>query len=586
MTTTLSPHQYIEKLRSDFIFFMHELWADRGLDKVAPLGWVEDDMLDFAYNGPNRQVLLGWRGAGKTTLLTCGLTCYDLFLDPNAKLLIVSKSGGEAKNTVHQVREWIEHVPFLQHLAPRERVRSNGAAKSRDTTWYFDVRGAAGSRNPSVMAKGIDSQITGTRASRLIGDDIETPSNTRTVEARELLADSTREFTNIARFGRRCINLLGTYHHEESVYKKLPDRGYTVRSYPIVAPHPDDVILNMAPAIQDRIDDGRLKPSSARNKFDGDRIAPWLVSPDDLAERMAEGISDFAKQGMLIADLDDTLLYPLKLRNLIVFDVPRDKAPHTIAWGLNNHNGSTVLEDVPSYGFSGDRLHGPIFTDAQLIDYTGCRMWIDPAGRSGGRSDSTGISIIAQCNGYLYLKHVDAFQDGYGPDTLNAIAHAAREHRVTMIEIEDVALQGMMAPLLEPVVRQYFLEPGDDDAHPDGWKCSVEAIRMPLTQKEIKIIQALEPVMANHRLVIDRSVAVREDFQTQLTRLTSQRGCLKHDDLIEAVSANVHRWREQLNLDPQVMADRRREQAYFERLRHYESIGKPQDRGPRWFRHH
>jgi len=80
-------------------------------------------------------------------------------------------------------------------------------------------------------------------------------------------------------------------------------------------------------------------------------------------------------------------------------------------------------------------------------------------------------------------------------------------------------------------------------------------------QKELRIIDTLEPVMNQHRLVIDREV-IQKDYDSiqkypndvaqryslfyQLTRITKDRGALAHDDRLDALAMATAYWVEQM----------------------------------------
>jgi DNA maturase B len=84
------------------------------------------------------------------------------------------------------------------------------------------------------------------------------------------------------------------------------------------------------------------------------------------------------------------------------------------------------------------------------------------------------------------------------------------------------------------------------------------------TQKERRIIDTIEPVMARHKLILDSSV-IEDDYKTaqrydaenkytktlvyQLTRVTYDRGALKHDDRLDALAIAVNYWVEQMSQD-------------------------------------
>ena len=90
-------------------------------------------------------------------------------------------------------------------------------------------------------------------------------------------------------------------------------------------------------------------------------------------------------------------------------------------------------------------------------------------------------------------------------------------------------------------------------------------------QKELRIIDTLEPVMNQHKLIIDPEV-IRNDYESvqhhppekaqrymltyQMTRITKDRGSLAHDDRLDVVAMAVQDWVEQMAADAdQLMED-------------------------------
>jgi hypothetical protein len=130
------------------------------------------------------------------------------------------------------------------------------------------------------------------------------------------------------------------------------------------------------------------------------------------------------------------------------------------------------------------------------------------------------------------------------------MAKAAKRSKVNLILLEDQFGQGMLENLLKPFLQVH---------HP----CTIETVRSNV-QKERRIINALEPVINQHRLVVNRSVVEndikgREDeavekqlaYQLfhQLTHITVDRNCLQHDDRLDALAGAVQYWNESLAID-------------------------------------
>jgi hypothetical protein len=175
-------------------------------------------------------------------------------------------------------------------------------------------------------------------------------------------------------------------------------------------------------------------------------------------------------------------------------------------------------------------------------------MFIDPSGRG---KDETGYAIVKYCQGTLWCPAAGGFLGGYDDETLKALSVVAKLHDVNTVLIEPNFGDGMFRKLLEPVIARI---------HP----CSVEDADRAKAQKELRIIDTLEPVLMQHKLVIDPKV-IQQDFASvtsragedapryrlihQLTRITRDRGALVRDDRLDALAGAVAYWVEYMNRD-------------------------------------
>jgi hypothetical protein len=268
-------------------------------------------------------------------------------------------------------------------------------------------------------------------------------------------------------------------------------------------------------------------------------------SDKDLLEReLSYGRSGFAMQFMLDTAASDTDRYPLKLSDLIVMPLSSSLAPVKIAWGSGPEQ---TLNDLPNVGMQGDRLFRPMFYSKEFVEYQGVAMAIDPSGRGG---DELAYAIIAMLNGTLYLLDAGGMKGGYEDKNLEALALLAKKYSVKQVIVESNFGDGMFLKLLTPFLVRI---------HP----VSTEEIRHS-TQKEKRIIDTLEPVLNQHRLVIDEAL-VKRDFENyndyaqdhaykyqllyQLTRVTRERGALAKDDRLDALAMAVAYWVEQMDKD-------------------------------------
>ena len=571
--------QFVRRLMTDFPFFVSSMWKYLRLDRYHPIGWVEQDICEWIDDRTNPQRgALAPRGFGKTTFGSCMYACYRMMQDPEIQIIVASKSANAAEKFVVPVRSWLTTVPWLRHLAPKKRARERAG---RDNTKMFDVAPATPKKDPTLWATGISGQIESARAHLIIKDDIEVPENTRTVDARDKLDDQCRALANLL-YPNGEIVVFGTYQHVQSVYKKLARRGYTFRSWTILAPHEDHEILNLAPKISAKIEKGELNRCSSTTAFDGDKVMPYRHDDEYINFRKSQGPTNFAMQHMLISNLDNPDLYRLKLENFIVFPCIGQTHPKEIKWGRSDSNSvSTRMDEIPSEGFSGDCWRRPIAFIGPWLPYSGTKMTVDPSGRG---ADHTAYAVVSHGSGRLWVQACDGLTTGHSEETFIKLSLVAREHRVNTIYVEDQFGSGMFATLLIQVLERFFLDPGEHEDYPNGWRCSVETYRSQV-QKEKRIIDALEPPSATHRMVVDPEVAKNARLQTQIVMITIDRGSLDYDDEIDALAACVQQWQDVLQIDPlraaEIAHDRQRERV----LREYMKGSGYQVQEPRWFTH-
>ena len=88
--------------------------------------------------------------------------------------------------------------------------------------------------------------------------------------------------------------------------------------------------------------------------------------------------------------------------------------------------------------------------------------------------------------------------------------------------------------------------------------CTIEEVRHS-KQKELRIIDTLEPVMNQHRLVVSQEM-IKEDIKLepdhqlfkQMTRITKDKGAIKHDDALDALAIAVAYWAERMDRDQEL----------------------------------
>lgn len=126
------------------------------------------DWLDRRWRDRDRRLLLqAFRAAGKSTLV--GLFCaWLLRVDPNIRILVLAAEQDLAGRMVRNVKRIIERHPLTSGLKPD---RADQWASDR-----FTVQRSLEQRDPSVLARGIGANLTGSRADVIICDDVEVPN--------------------------------------------------------------------------------------------------------------------------------------------------------------------------------------------------------------------------------------------------------------------------------------------------------------------------------------------------------------------------------------------------------------------------
>ncbi len=520
-----------DPIKGDFRKFLFIVWKTLNLPDPTP---IQYDMGSYLQTGPRRCVVEAFRGIGKSWI-TSAYVVWLLYCDPQHKVLVVSASKERADAFSTFTKRLINEIELLTHL----RTRSG----QRDSVIAFDVGPSLPDHSPSVKSVGITGQLTGSRANTIIADDVEVMNNSSTQTMRDKLSEAIKEFDAVLKPNGRVI-YLGTPQTEMSIYNLLPERGYEIRIWP--ARYPTDK--------QSLMYQGKLAPFVESNRHDkqGSSTEPERFTDIDLMEREASyGKAGFSLQFMLDTTLSDADRYPLKLADLIVSALNPKKGWADLAWASSP---AQVVQDVPVVGFTGDKYYRPMWMSDDMMDFQGSVLSIDPSGRG---KDETAYAVVKMLNGYLYVTQCGGFEGGYEDKTLQRLANLAKMEQVNEIIIESNFGDGMFGKLLAPFIQK---------THP----CAINEVRHS-KQKELRIIDTLEPVMMQHRLVVDEKL-IKEDYETakepsyslfyQMTRLTRERGAIIHDDRLDALSIAVAYWTEQMDADAELLAGQQKLDAF------------------------
>ncbi len=534
----------LEALQGDFKLFLQALWQQ--LDLPSPTR-AQYAIADYLQHGPKRLQVQAFRGIGKSWI-TGAFVLWTLFKNPEKKIMIISASKERADNMSIFLQKLIIETPWLSHLRP----------KSDDARWSrisFDVN-CSPHQAPSVKSVGITGQLTGSRADLMVLDDIEVPGNSLTEMMREKLLQLCTEAESILTpKDDSRIMYLGTPQTVFTVYRKLAERSYKPFIWP--ARYPRDLANYeglIAPQLQEDIDMGAEK----WHLTDPDRF-----NEDDLIEREAAmGRSNFMLQFMLDTSLSDAEKFPLKMADLIVTSVNPKSAPDSVIWCSDPRN---VIKELPTVGLPGDYFYSPMQLQGEWGPYQETICSVDPSGRG---TDETAACYISQRNGFLYLHEVRAYRDGYSDDTLLDILKGCRKFGVTKLVVETNFGDGLVAELFKKHLLQ--TKQGID----------VEEVRATV-RKEQRIIDSLEPILNQHRLIVDRSV-VDWDYNSnkdaapeerllymlfyQMSRMCREKGAVKHDDRLDCLAQGVKYFTDCMSISAQEVVNQRKREEWADLL--------------------
>ena len=543
----MNKKQILASITGEYGFpnFVRIVWAALDLPEPTPV------QLDIAYNlqhGPKRHIIEAFRGVGKS-YITSAYVVWRLLLDPQTRIMVVSASKGRADRFTTFTLDLITRLGSLtEHLKPRPGQTCSKVA--------FDVGPAVPDQSNSVISQGITGQLTGSRADVIVADDIESWNNSQTPGMRESIHAAVAEFESIIKpVPEARIIFLGTPQTEDSLYNKLAQQNYDL-----------DIWTARVPASVDAYS-GRLAEyvvKMTHTHKEGDPVDPDRFDNEDLYEReLSMGRSAFALQFQLDTSFSDLDRYPLKLSDLCVMDVDSEVVPEKVVYGKSP---AAEIKDITCWGLGSDRFYLPMNISQVLMKPSFKVMAIDPSGRG---SDETSYSVVSTLYGQFFIHRCNGLQGGYSDEVLDTLTEIANEEGVKEIFVESNMGDGMFTNLLEKTLAT------------KGYKIKVSEIHNS-TNKERRIIGSLEPLLNSHKIIMGRNV-LEEDLNTikkyprekqrfyslqyQLSRITKDKGSLKHDDRLEALQMGVQALVDFARQDVDTELSKKKEREFEERLK-------------------
>ncbi|MCY4397434.1 MAG: phage terminase large subunit [Rhodospirillaceae bacterium] len=395
-------------------------------DRTTPLHhkriaeWL-DEMLG---KGRQRILLLAFRGAGKSTVI--GLFCaWLLTVQPDTRILTLSADEALARRMLRSARKAIEQHPDSGPIRP-ERPDQWSALR-------FTVAGSPHGRDASMLAAGLDSNITGARAEVVICDDVEVPKTSATRALREKLRERLGEIEFVLTPDGMQL-YAGTPHAWDSIYGTGRPRGT------------GDGPAGDGPAGDGAAEGGGFLAGCERLELPVMDAAGAPAWPERFGRRHIErlrkrtGPVRFASQMMLQpADAEETRLDIGLIR------------PYEAELELRTANGEQLLL------LGGRKIHSS----------TG---WWDPAYGGEERRDASAIAcVLTDADGHHYIHDVQYLRTGprtgleTGPESggdaeaiaqCRQVADFAVRNLLTAVTVEQNGIGAFLPGLLTGVLRE------------------------------------------------------------------------------------------------------------------------------------
>lgn len=529
---------------SDFLYdAMTELMGFQCTD-------IQIDIGHFLQNAPKYAMVQAQRSQAKSTIVAI-FAVWKLIHNPKERVLIISAGSDVAMEIANWVIQIIMNWDILACMRPDRQHGDRASAKAFDINWQ--LKGVE--KSPSVACIGVTANMQGRRADLLIPDDIESSKNGLTETQRQNLIHLSRDFTSICQNG--SIIYLGTPQTNDSIYNTLPGRGFTIRIWTGRFPtleqekHYGD---HLAPYIIERMAaDPTLRTGGGLTGTDGKPTDPILL-PEELlvSKELDQGQAYFQLQHMLNTELSDLGRYPLKTRDLIVMPLDMEKAPGEINWMPDPQKRIHTL-----YNGAQPELYAPFSIGDELFFYENKYVYVDTAG-GGMNGDETVAWAIYFLHGYLFGMEMLALEGGYNMEVYNALSDFVFKHQPNEIGVEQNHGYGALAQNWRPVLLEHYKKKTGVAHAPkiiDDWVS---------TQKELRIIDTLEPILGRHRIIINEDVFtydansiqkypidVRQTYTliNQINKLTRDHGALIHDDRIDSFAGGARRFVDRIAVD-------------------------------------
>ena len=435
--------------------------------------------LDRVWCRERRLVLMAFRGAGKSTIV--GLFCAWLLTNrPDLRVLTLSADEALAQRMLRNARKIIEQHPDSAHIRP--------ARPEQWSAQRFSVAGSPHGRDASMLAAGLEGNITGARADVVICDDVEVPKTCATPTLRDKLRQRLGELEFVLTPGGTQL-YVGTPHAWDSLYGAgRPGRSGDGAAGDEAKPAEGDGFLEGYERFALPVMDETGMPAWP------ERYGVQHIE----SLRKRAGPVRFASQMMLQpADPEETRLDIGLIR------------PYEAGLDLRTANGEQILS-----------------LDGRRLRSASC--WWDPAYGGEKRRDASAIAcVFTDVDGDRFIHDVQYLSNG--PKTgseaeaivqCRQVADFAKRNLLTSVTVEKNGIGGFLPGLLQNVLRESGIAVDRRSNH---------------DQKAARILKAFDARLAAGVLHAHRDV-LAGPFGDEIQSWRPVQGRKGRDDALDAVA--------------------------------------------------
>ena len=200
------------------VFPHHQDWVDL-LEGREP-SWLHPSM-KYEPGESNRLLVNVPPEHAKSTVITVNYSTYRIALNPNIRIIVVSKTLNKAREFVYAIKQRLSHPRWLKL---QTAYGPDGGWKGDADTWRTDTVYLGGDarnsseKDPTLQALGMGGQIYGARADLIILDDCITTANAHEWE-KQMDWLQKEVITRLGKNGKLLV--VGTRIAANDLYKEL-----------------------------------------------------------------------------------------------------------------------------------------------------------------------------------------------------------------------------------------------------------------------------------------------------------------------------------------------------------------------------